>query len=216
MTKVAVNKPYHHGDLRQSLIDAACEHLKESGADTLSLRALARKVGVSQTAPYRHFESKGALFGAIALYGFELLREQMSLVAVKHSEQPDTMLVEVGMSYLGFVIEHPEKYQLFFDSSLVDFTQSEDLMAAGAAAFAVLTDTIQAGIDQGIFIDRPVIEPAGAIWSSMHGMASLMMTKEPQMQEHAVETDVHDAMMYMANDPRPTLELFVNSIRRND
>ena len=45
---------YHHGDLRQAILDAACEHLKHENADTLSLRALAREIGVSQTAPYRH------------------------------------------------------------------------------------------------------------------------------------------------------------------
>ncbi len=215
MAKATLNKPYHHGDLRQSLIDAACKHLRESGADTLSLRALAREVGVSQTAPYRHFESKGALFAAIPLYGFELLRDEMSAVSGNHPNEPDKLLVEMGHAYLGFALKHPEKYQMFFDSSLVDFAQDEGLMNAGSEAFAVLTGAIQLGIDAGVFVEGPATEAAGVIWASMHGMASLMLTKEPMLRE-SHDHGASQAMLYLAENPQTILERFVNSIRRTD
>lgn len=214
MAKATVNKPYHHGDLRQSLIDAACKHLQESGADTLSLRALAREVGVSQTAPYRHFESKGALFAAIARYGFELLRDETAAVADRHPGAPDKALVDVGMAYLGFALKHPEKYQLFFDSSLVDFSKDEEIVTAGSNAFAVLTGTIQKGIDAGLFREGSATEAAGVIWASVHGMASLMMTKEPMMKNHYIKSSASEAMSYLADNPEMILDLFVNSIRR--
>ncbi|MGK0342815.1 MAG: AcrR family transcriptional regulator, partial [Candidatus Azotimanducaceae bacterium] len=102
MTKVTASRPYHHGDLRHSLIEAACKHLLKSGADTLSLRALAREIGVSQTAPYRHFESKSALFRAIAVYGFELMAAEMSTVAKQHEDDLEQAFVEISLAYVGF------------------------------------------------------------------------------------------------------------------
>jgi AcrR family transcriptional regulator len=214
MAKAAEDKPYHHGDLRQSLIDAACKHLQESGADTLSLRALARELGVSQTAPYRHFESKSALFRAIAVYGFEMLRDETAAVAAKYPDDPETAIVEIGVAYLDFAMRNPEKYQLFFDSSLVDFRQSEDLVSTGTSAFEVLTKVIQQGIDEGVFVDRPVTEPAGTIWASIHGATSLLLSKEPALRESGIDGPVTQAMSYMAAEPRKMLEMFVQAIRR--
>lgn len=214
MAKAAEHKPYHHGDLRQSLIEAACKHLLESGADTLSLRALARAVGVSQTAPYRHFESKSALFLAIAQYGFEMLRDETAAVAAKYPDDPEAAITEIGVAYLDFAKRNPEKYQLFFDSSLVDFSQSEELIEAGNAAFAVLTRVIQQGIDQGVFVDRPVLEAAGAIWASIHGATSLLLSKEPNMRNVDRETPVTQAMALMAGNPRSVVEMFVHAIKQ--
>ena len=66
-------RTYHHGDLRRALLDAAVRHIATDGVDALSLRALARDVGVTHAAPYRHFESKGHLLAAIAEEGFQIL-----------------------------------------------------------------------------------------------------------------------------------------------
>lgn len=212
MSKAAASRPYHHGDLRYSLIEAACEHLLESGADSLSLRALARKVGVSQTAPYRHFESKSALFSAIALYGFELLAAEMAVVAKQHEDDVEQAFVEIGVAYVDFARRHPEKYQLFFDSALVDFRESEALMKAGERAFQVLLDVIQRGIEQGVFIDKPIHVVAGAAWSSVHGAASLLLSKAPS--ELHKDKPVTLVMEQLSADPRPTIELFLNSVLR--
>lgn len=214
MAKATASRPYHHGDLRQSLIEAACKHLLESGADTLSLRALAREVGVSQTAPYRHFESKSALFRAIALHGFELLYSETSAVAQQYEDDLEQSIVEIGMAYVGFARRHPEKYQLFFDSSLVDFNQSEALVEAGSAAFSVLTTVIQRGIDAGVFVDRPVNEVAGALWASIHGAASLVLSEAPNIDEANRTRPAMQVMHQLSVDPRPTIELFLNAIRK--
>ena len=213
MSKATASRPYHHGDLRQSLIEAACKHLLESGADTLSLRALAREVGVSQTAPYRHFESKSALFRAIAVYGFELMAAEMSTVVTQHEEDIEQAFVEVGLAYVGFAQRNPEKYQLFFDSSLVDFNQSEALVEAGSAAFSVLTGVIERGIEEGVFVNRPVLEVAGAVWASVHGAASLVLSKAPA-DNHHIGSPAMTVMNQLSEDPRPAIELFLNAIRK--
>lgn len=213
MNKATASRPYHHGDLRQSLIEAACKHLLESGADTLSLRALAREVGVSQTAPYRHFESKSALFRAIAVYGFELMAAETSAVAMQHEDDLEQAFVEICLAYVDFAQRNPEKYQLFFDSSLVDFNQSEALVDAGTAAFSVLTRVIERGIEEGVFVDRPVLEVAGAVWASVHGAASLILSKAPA-DNHHLGSPAMIVMNQLSEDPRPTIELFLNAIRK--
>ena len=212
MAKATASRPYHHGDLRQSLIEAACDHLLESGADTLSLRALARKVGVSQTAPYRHFESKSALFRGIALYGFELMAAEMALVSSQHEDDAEQAFIEIGVAYVDFARRHPEKYQLLFDSALVDFHESDALMQAGTAAFQILLDVIERGIDQGVFVDKPIHLVAGAVWSSMHGAASLLLAKAPSEMHR--DKPVTIVMEQLSADPRPTIELFLNAIRK--
>ena len=204
---------YHHGDLRQQLIDVACQQLLESSADQLSLRALARRVGVSQTAPYRHFESKNALFAAIATQGFELMTEDLLPVAARHSDDIVQATVELGLAYIRWSLRHPEKYQLFFDSSLLDPVNHAALTLAGAECFAVLTGTIQRGKDQGLFLDKPVELLAGTLWASVHGLASLLRN---QTRRNAEFTDdpADQASRLLLEEQRYVMTLFVSSIQR--
>ena len=90
---------YHHGDLKQAIIDAACEILRSHSADSLSLRDIARDLGVSQTAPYRHFDCKTSLFAAVAIYGFELLTEELQKTSDAHPGTREGLL-EVGLTYI--------------------------------------------------------------------------------------------------------------------
>ena len=122
MTETSDDLPgsYHHGDLRLAILKAACDHLRRENAESLSLRALARGIGVSQTAPYRHFDSKNALFAGIATWGFQILSGQMQ-ASLADQTSPMESFLSLGRCYLDFSREHAEKYQLFFDSSLVEF-----------------------------------------------------------------------------------------------
>ena len=207
-------RAYHHGDLRQSLIDAACRHLRESGADTLSLRALARDVGVSQTAPYRHFESKNALFAAIATYGFKMMAVELQKATDKHADDVEQAFIEVGLAYINWAQNNSEKYQLFFDSSLVDFPKYKDLQDAGEAAFKVLINIIKEGIEQGVFVDRPLLEMAGTVWAGIHGAASLLISKSHMMDNDVGDHLAMQVMQQIATDSRPHLELFLNALRK--
>ena len=102
---------YHYGDLRLAILKAACEHLRRENAESLSLRALARGIGVSQTAPYRHFDSNNALFAGIATWGFQILSGQMQ-ASLEDQTSPVDSLLNLGRCYLNFSSEHDEKYQL--------------------------------------------------------------------------------------------------------
>ena len=203
---------YHHGDLRQALIDSACCQLQTASADALSLRALARELGVSQTAPYRHFESRNALFAAIATQGFDLLTVELRAAVDRHPDNVEEAFIAVGQAYVEWAINHPEKYQLFFDSSILDFNDYPVLQEAGSNCFAVLLGLIAEGQEQGLFLKMPVEHLAGVIWASVHGLASLLQ-KQRGRKSDSREVPATKSLQALEQDPRSALELFLNSIR---
>ena len=105
------SKPYHHGDLKSALVDAACSLLKEKGADALSLRAIAAEVGVSHMAPYTHFKNKKELLQAVAAAGFDQLTEQLLKVKSKYSS-PWELVLNYGVKYVEFAVANPEIYRM--------------------------------------------------------------------------------------------------------
>jgi len=202
---------YHHGDLRQAILTAACEYLKHENADTLSLRALAREIGVSQTAPYRHFDSRNALFAGIATWGFQILEKEMETsLEGKVKSSPETM-IDMGLTYLNFAETHSEKYQLFFDSSMVDFDEYQDLQDASGHCFETLLEVIEAGQRAGIYRVQPVEQLAGQIWSGLHGIASLIQLsgKRPTF----FEKPTGKAIRYLAEERRQVLTNLLDTIR---
>ncbi len=216
MPPTTPKRAYHHGDLRQSLMDAACRHMREEGVEQLSLRGLAREVGVSQTAPYRHFESKNALFAAIATWGFELMAEHLRQARDQHAEDVEEAFVEIGVAYVEWALQNPEKYQLFFDSSLVDFSEYIELQIAGTQAFEVLLGLVRRGQEEGVFADHMSAEAlAGATWSSVHGMTSLLQKNTPMDKfTGREEQSVPTALGALATNRREIMKLFVNTIRK--
>jgi AcrR family transcriptional regulator len=203
---------YHHGDLRQAFIDAACSHLRQHSADSLSLRALARDIGVSQTAPYRHFESRNALFAAIAIQGFELLTARLQSTS---NLFPDThtALLEVGITYVDWAVANQEKYQMFFDSSLVDFSHYPEIQSAGSECFEVMVTLIRRGLSEELLCEKPPEQLAAILWSGIHGIASLLQAKPSgdQVEQYTVIK----ALEFLANNRRSSLEMLLNSVLRH-
>jgi AcrR family transcriptional regulator len=171
------SRNYHHGDLRQKLIDVACAYLKNGSAHDLSLRSLARELDVSQTAPYRHFQSKNDLFAAIAVHGFELLRDAVGDAKNEIDNDPEQLLIQQGLAYINWAEQHPEMYQFLFNASLVNPEGQPEMQKAGEESFQVVLDTIETGVVQGIFLDEPVIELGALVWAFVHGTASLLIGK---------------------------------------
>src|SRR5688500_16217910 len=120
------DRPYHHGDLRRALLDAARAILHESGPGALTLRGAARAAGVSQTAPYRHFADRAALVAGVAEDGFRRLLGQMRAAVAAPPAPGETEragLQRLALAYLRFAREQPAEYRLMFG----------DELAAGAA-----------------------------------------------------------------------------------
>jgi AcrR family transcriptional regulator len=208
--------PYHHGNLRQCIIDTACEHLKHTSPESLSCRAISRNIGVSQTAHYRHFPSKNALLAAIAIYSIELLHKAMNEANAKYTGEFAETFLEVGLAYVTWATSNPEKYQLLTGSSIAKMGQHKELMEARHQSFEILNKLIEQGIDSGFFIQRPIPELAGAMWVCVHGISCLLITRSQMLLVDESNNSAEQAMRHVLQDPRATLELLIQSIRRRN
>ena len=105
-------KNYHHGNLKQELIDCACRLCERDGYTKLSIRSLAKESGVSQTAPYRHFKTKEALYASVATEGFKKLSKAFSIDVSKKITKRH--LVEIGCKYIEFGLKNAHTYLMVF------------------------------------------------------------------------------------------------------
>lgn len=164
---------YHHGNLREELLTQAEKHLLNGGVNELSLRALAREIGVSQTAPYRHFKDKNALLAALATEGFNRLLESLNPDGL--SADPVADLMTLGMAYVHFAQENPEIFRLMFGPVLLPRKQYTTLFAAGREAFYRVQHIIERGAERGIFGKDDIPSMAHTAWAGVHGVATLIL-----------------------------------------
>jgi AcrR family transcriptional regulator len=124
-------RPYHHGNLRRALLDAALDEIAERGPMAWSLRELARRAGVSHAAPAHHFGDKAGVLTAIAAEGYELLGGALERAL------DEGAFLDVGLAYISFAMEHPAHFDVMFRPDLVR-TDDADLLAARARTSALL------------------------------------------------------------------------------
>lgn len=191
-------RPYHHGDLRRALIEAALALVTEEQDWAFSLREVARRAGVSHNAPYNHFPEKRDLLGAVAAAGFEALRERMR-AAVAGVASPAEALLTSGKAYVNAGIENPALYRLMFGPALAATNASPlgvaklgahsatsadrrpaEARAAGASAKAVLDEIILRGAESGAFAvsaksEKDLAIASLSVWSAVHGLTLLMI-----------------------------------------
>ena len=163
---------YHHGDLRNALIEGAGRVLVEKGTCGFSLREVAKVTGVSHAAPYRHFRDKAALLQALTQAGFEQLSLAIRTAADGKPHNPEQKLIEAGVAYVRLAVQNPEITRLMFGGT----AGSQDDSArpdASVTGYESLLDIIREGVEQGSFRQRPPQELALVAWTSMHGLAML-------------------------------------------
>lgn len=174
---------YHHGDLRAALLAAAAQ-LLEAG-ENFSMRAVARRAGVSPTAPYRHFADRAALDAAVAVEGFRELRT--ALLADRGLPASRSELVEFAVAYVAFALERPAVFRLMFGNECDD--TDDERVAAAAALHALLAEALVV-----VFPDADAPELATALWSLAHGLACLHLDgKLAATSPEAVATRVRAA-----------------------
>jgi len=169
-------KPYHHGDLHQEILCAACELLEENNIASLSLRAVAKKVGVSHTAPYRHFKDKESLLAGIAGLGYDELANQMAEAVKSHPENPAAQLQEAGHRYVQLALKSPQCSQLMFSGILPCDDTYPELRISGDTAFDGLKAIIMEGQASGVFKQGDVEIMALTAWSGIHGLTLLLIS----------------------------------------
>ena len=158
-------RPYHHGDLRSALLAAAARWLDEQGADTLTLRELARAAGVSHAAPYHHFASRDELLAGVAELAFDRLAD--ALAAAARAPVAAHALLDIGEAYVRQALAHPAQFRLMFGPMLARKAGHPGLQRAAERAFTVLLDAATR------FAPERGLEIALAGWSLSHGAANL-------------------------------------------
>jgi AcrR family transcriptional regulator len=155
---------YHHGDLRAACLRAARELLEEGGSAGLSLRAVARRAGVSPAAPYRHYADRDALLSAVAAEGY---RELAGHLAAAHpSPTTPEELAAVAVAYVRFALDRPALFRVMF-AEPCDPTSEERVQATAAISEYVR------GIVRAAFPDADADALPTTVWALVHGLAFL-------------------------------------------
>ena len=188
---------YHHGDLHAALVNAAAVEIERGGHESLSLRELAESVGVSRTAPYRHFADRRALLAAVALDGFERLTA-IYRRAMGSGKNPRDRLAAAGRGYLRFAAERPQMFRLMFVSDLLGggtVPPNAALIDAAGECYFVFEKIVAATIDNPD--DRTIKAAAIKIMSTGFGFALLRMNHrlKPFMYGPLTQNELVDAVL---------------------
>lgn len=167
-------KPYHHGDLRTAVLAAAEKILEKDGVDALTLRAVAREVGVSHTAPKNHFGDLEGLFSELAAVGYVRYGKALSDAMDEAGTDPRLRMRAMGRAYVGFARTYPGMFLLMFRSERLDMT-----LPALQEAIESTRRTLRAATASAAPV--PMLPPlqlaarATASWALVHGFAMLLL-----------------------------------------
>lgn len=166
-------RDYHHGNLKEALIEAGIEILDEVGWDALSLRACASRVGVSHAAPAHHFGNLKGLQTALAAVAFS--RFHATLAEFREAAGPDSKarLQAAGKGYVTFAMRHPGLFKLMFGGADIDFT-NEDYREASNRAFAQLGEIVAPFLTPDSTPDEDY-RLRVTVWSTVHGYTHLLL-----------------------------------------
>jgi AcrR family transcriptional regulator len=187
---------YHHGNLREALIQAALDLIAEKGPTGFTFADAARSAGVRAAAPYRHFRDRDELHADVAIRGFGLFAEDLEKAWDEGRPDPQTAFERVGRAYLAFARREPAFYSAMFESGL-PISDSPELREVGERAYAVLRRASEALVAMLPEKGRP---PASMVsfhvWAMSHGIASLFARgdqgrrKLPMSAEELLEAGV--------------------------
>jgi AcrR family transcriptional regulator len=157
----ASSRPYHHGNLRPALLAAAIGEIGQSGPAAMSLRAVARRAGVTHAAATYHFGDRAGLLTAVAVEGYRLLAQ-----ALREAQDTHGSFLEAGVAYVRFAVTHRAHFEVMYRPELYHRDDAQ-LGRARAAAAELLYGTGE--------IDRERIAYGVAAWSIVHGLATLWL-----------------------------------------
>ncbi|WP_422557427.1 TetR/AcrR family transcriptional regulator [Sulfuricurvum sp.] len=181
--------PYHHGNLKESLVETALEMIDKEGLDSVTLRDLTQRLGTSRTAVYRHFESKESLILGVIQKGYEQLDLMFTPIFEDRTQSVAQRFERMGRSYLDFAIAHPNLYRLLFGDNyrqereeICDY-KNESQATGLYALIGLLLEAQEEGI---IARENPMIQ-AATVWASIHGLASLLIDGHLMMSDNLDE-----------------------------
>lgn len=168
---------YHHGDLKNALIQAGIEILSREGIEALSLRKVAKRAGVSHTAPYAHFTDKQALIAAIAAAGYQKLYD--ALFAAQNPQAPPlARLLATAHAYLQFALDEPDHFRITF-SGVVEAEQDyPEYIEQSKRCFGLVVTVVESCRAGGLFTKGDTQLIAVSIWSGIHGFVQLLLANQ--------------------------------------
>ncbi|MDZ4725588.1 MAG: TetR/AcrR family transcriptional regulator [Leptospira sp.] len=175
MKKPKEKHPYHHGDLKKALVEATIQLLKEDGYQSLSLRKISKLAGVSQAAPYRHYNDLESLIADVASEGFKLLTDQLSKIRRKAKSNPLLQFRESGLSYVEFALTNPDLFQIMYGNQIQNHSEYETLIAAEDEPFEILKEIITDCKNAKIIKTADIEKTSIAAWTMVHGIAVLLL-----------------------------------------
>ena len=185
---MTTSKPYHHGDLRRQLIAVGEEVLAERGLAALSLREVARRLGVSHNAPFKHFASREALLAAMQGEGFEELAARL---AAADAGPPDRFMVARGQAYVSFALERPALFRLMF-SGEVDLARYPELAERAEWSLSQV-----GGRMADAFGSEAVEDATLSAWAFVHGLAHLILDNQvpPMLRQGRSDAELVKAVV---------------------
>jgi AcrR family transcriptional regulator len=162
-------KSYHHGNLKEELIACACRLCERDGYTKLSIRSLAKESGVSQTAPYRHFETKEALYASVATNGFKKLSKACYIDTKKNVSKKQ--LVEIGCRYIKFGLENANTYDLMFGTAVGNFADYSELLEAANKTYDNMRSSFSKLANDS---DDIIAFKCLTLWSMVHGLVGII------------------------------------------
>lgn len=177
MNPESMREPYHHGNLEHALLDAALRSITVDGLQKLSLRQLAKEIGVSHNAPYQHFPDKESLIAALAERGFQQLGEAIDeATATRLPSDPVARLIAVAQCYVAFMAQNPAYMDVMFGS----FPHMDYATLSGAAIATLdkLVALVVEGQHHGVIREGDAQLMAGAVWSMVHGISGIFIARK--------------------------------------
>ncbi len=176
---LAEARGYHHGNLREAMVDCGLRLLETEGLDALTLRRAAREAGVSQSAPLHHFGNKLGLVAAIAAEGFRRLAAARTSALQKcRSSDAGTRLRAVMHAYVDFAMRHTPLFQLMFGPQIPNKAAHPELEDAATRSYRILEQCV-ADYTQACGIERSATRQATlAAWTACHGVATILVDRQ--------------------------------------
>jgi AcrR family transcriptional regulator len=172
-----MKQAYHHGNLKESLVNTALTMVEKEGIGSITLRELTKRLETSRSALYRHFDSKEALMHEIIVVGFE--RFDQAIEPTLHQKEFTVLerLSNMGRAYINFAVENPAIYRMIFGHEFKDVREdncdiNDDTKANG---FHALVALLLEGQEQGLFKKEDPILQASVVWSMIHGLSNLLI-----------------------------------------
>lgn len=193
-------KTYHHGDLKNALINAGVEILSQEGIEGLSLRKVAQRAGVSHNAPYSHFPDKQSLIAAISTEGFKQLYANLDAAITSNPGDPKKQLQDGALAYAQFAMDHADTFKIMFSGVLEKEKEYPAFVEISRRTFQRVVDIVRACQDAGLLRSTTPELTAVTVWGQLHGIVSLALEGQiPHMvlDHHSVQDVVSFAVGQM-------------------